>query len=455
MARDRACPPTQETIREKSSALSSRAANPESGSAGPLGQRYRRGCYGVDMTAGGRADESRIRTIASVWAIAAGIFYCYDILRDTGQALTAGGRPLGDDFVNFWSGAHLAWSGRAADVYDWPAYHAFQVSIVGPDLGPYNYSYSPILLLLTAALAALPYLPGLAAWVVMSWLAFWRALRLALPERGAVILALATPAVFVNAYSGQNGSWTAALLGGGLCLLERRPAVAGALLGLLIYKPHLGLLIPLALVAGRQWRALAGASVTAVLLIALSVALVGPGVWSDYLHHADDLRRVAIEHGAGVWHRTISVFVLARNLGADVATAYATQALTGAVAAVIVALAWWRDAPASVRYTLLVLGTFLATPYLQDYDIVVGAFVVVWLMATSQAAPHLRKPAFIASALILVLPLFASILANATGIALGALFMIPAFVLAARVALFRSDTKTAQAQSHAWRRSPS
>jgi hypothetical protein len=51
--------------------------------------------------------------------------------------------------------------------------------------------------------------------------------------------------------------------------------------------------------------------------------------------------------------------------------------------------------------------------------------------------------------LILVLPLFASILANATGIAFGALLMIPAFVLAARVALFRSDTKTAQAQSHA------
>ncbi len=400
------------------------------------------------MTAGGLADEGRIRTIASIWAIATGIFYWYDILRDTGRTLTAAGRPLGDDFVNFWSGAHLAWSGRAADVYDWPAYHAFQVSVVGPDLGAYNYSYSPILLLLSAPLAALPYLPGLAAWVAVSWLAFWRALCLALPKRDAALLALATPAVFVNAYSGQNGCWTAALLGGGLCLLERRPAIAGALFGLLIYKPHLGLLIPVALVAGRQWRALGCASVTAVLLIALSVTLVGPGVWSDYLHHADDLRRLAIEHGTGVWHRTISVFVLARNLGADVATAYATQALTGAMAAIIVALAWWRDAPASVRYTLLVLGTFLATPYLQDYDMVVGAFVAVWLMTMSQAAPHLRKPAVLASALILVVPLFASILANATGIALGALFLIPAFVLVARVALFEAES-TARARSPA------
>jgi hypothetical protein len=401
------------------------------------------------MIAEGRADESRIKTIASIWAIAAGLFYCYDVLRDTGRTLTAAGRPLGDDFVNFWSGAQLAWSGRAAEVYDWPAYHAFQQSVVGSDLGAYNYSYSPILLLLTAPLAVLPYLAGLAAWVAASWLAFWRAFRLALPERGGALFAFATPAAFVNAYSGQNGCWTAALLGGGLCVLERHPIVAGALFGLLTYKPHLGLLIPLALIAGRQWRALAAACVTAVLLIVFSLALVGPAVWADYLHHADLLRRMAIEHGTGVWHRTISVFVLARHLGAGVASAYVVQALAAAAAAAVIAVAWRREAPASVRYALLVLGTLLATPYLQDYDMVVGAFVVVWLMAMSQTSPQVRTLAPFAPALILIVPLFASILANTTGIALGALFLIPGFVLAARAALSGAASKVVQAQSRA------
>lgn len=433
----------------KSERLTVSAVNVESSSTGCIRLLLPRGCYAADMLAEGRPAESRIRTIARIWAIAAGLFYCYDVLRDTGRTLAAGGRPLGDDFVNFWSGAKLAWSGRVAEVYDWPAYHAFQASVVGPDLGAYNYSYSPILLLLTAPLAALPYLPGLTAWVVASWLAFWRAFRVAMPEQGAALLAFATPAVFVNAYGGQNGCWTAALFGGGLCLLERRPAVAGVLFGLLIYKPHLGLLIPLALIAGRQWRALAGASITAVLLIALSIALVGPSVWGDYLQHADGLRRMAIEHGAGVWHRTISVFVLARHLGADVAAAYAIQALAAATAAAIVAVAWWREAPANVRYTLLVLGTFLATPYLQDYDLVVGAFVAVWLMTASQLVAQLRNSAVVASALILVVPLFASILANATGIAFGALFLIPGFALAAWVALFEAENKIAPAQSHA------
>lgn len=200
--------------------------------------------------------------------------------------------------------------------------------------------------------------------------------------------------------------------------------------------------------------ALAGASVTAVLLITLSLALAGPAVWADYLHHADILRRMAIEDGAGVWHRTISVFVLARHLGADVATAYATQTLAAAVVAAVVALAWWRDAPANVRYALLVLGTLLATPYVQDYTLVVGAFVVVWLIAMSQAASHSRKLAVTASVLILVVPLFASIFANTTGIAFGALFLIPGFALAACAALFEAESNTAQAQSRAQRQFP-
>src|SRR4051795_1835591 len=154
------------------------------------------------MIAEERADESRIRTIASIWAIAAGLFYCYDILRDNGATLTTNGRPLGDDYVNYWSGAFLAWHGRVADVYNWPVYHAFQQSIAG-DLAGYLYAYPPVLLVLTAPLAAMPYLAGLVAWLVTGWLCFWRALRLAIPGPHAFLLALASPAVFINAYGGQ------------------------------------------------------------------------------------------------------------------------------------------------------------------------------------------------------------------------------------------------------------
>ena len=151
---------------------------------------------------------SLARAIARTWIVVVGLLYCYDILRDTGGSLNSNGRPLGDDYVNYWSGAYLAWHGRIAEIYNWPVYHAFQQGIVGDKVEIYLYAYPPVLLILTAPLAVMPYLPGLAAWLVAGWLCFWRALRLALPGRDALLLALAAPAVFVNAYGGQNGTWT-------------------------------------------------------------------------------------------------------------------------------------------------------------------------------------------------------------------------------------------------------
>ena len=61
---------------------------------------------------------------------------------------------------------------------------------------------------------------------------------------------------------GQTGFLTAALLTGGVLCLERREALAGILFGLLAYKPQFGLLIPLVLVAGGYWRAIAAAGAT-------------------------------------------------------------------------------------------------------------------------------------------------------------------------------------------------
>ena len=193
-------------------------------------------------------------TVARSFAAAAGIIYLYDLWRQTQDHLTNGaGRPFGDDFINYWSAAYLALHGRAAEIYDPAAFHAFEQTVAGAPIDAYHYSYPPVLLLLTAPLALIPYVPALFVWLSAGWFAFYRALSLAMPR--ALLLAIAAPAVFINAVGGQNGTWTAALFGGGLGLLERRPFVAGGLLGLLIYKPQLGLLIPVALIAGRHWRA--------------------------------------------------------------------------------------------------------------------------------------------------------------------------------------------------------
>ena len=81
------------------------------------------------------------------------------------------------------------------------------------------------------------------------------------------------------------------LLGGGLSLLERRPYLAGFLFGMMIYKPQLALLLPVALLGGRQWRAFAAASVTAGVLLAASALWFGTDVWAEYLRNVNVLRQ--------------------------------------------------------------------------------------------------------------------------------------------------------------------
>jgi hypothetical protein len=379
-------------------------------------------------------DPARLRFMARCWIVCAGIIYVVDLLRQTQDGLTDGiRRAFGDDFVNYWSAPFLALHGRAAEVYDFAAFHLFEQSVTGPNIGFYHYSYPPLLLLLTLPLAFVPYVPALGVWLVGTWYGFYRALKLT-GSNGVLLLSLATPALFVNAIGGQNGALTAALLCGGLLLVDRRPIVAGILFGCLAFKPHLALMLPFALIAGRRWLAVGATGATGALLVMISAIAFGPHRWVEYADNLTHLRAVILEDGTGVWHRMLSVFVFARRLGADVGTAYALQAACAALAAFFVTRSWWRDEPAHLRNATVIVGTFLATPYLQDYDLVMGAFVVVWLKAAEERSRLSVQWIRAAMAVVLLLPLFAAPLGKLTGLALGPLIILPVFALLIAIA---------------------
>src|ERR1700761_2158821 len=235
-------------------------------------------------------DPARLRLIARLWIVIASITYVIDLLRQTQDGLTDGiRRPFGDDFVNYWSGPYLALHGRAIEVYNFAAFHAFERSITGPSLDYYHYSYPPVLLLLMLPLALVPYVPALGVWLVATWYGFYRALRLT-GRDGVLLLSFAAPALFVNAVGGQNGALTAVLLGGGLLLLDRRPVVAGILFGLLVYKPQLGLMLPFALIAGRRWLTVGVTAATAIALVAASCVAFGAHRWLEYSNNLSVLR---------------------------------------------------------------------------------------------------------------------------------------------------------------------
>lgn len=367
-----------------------------------------------------------VKATAYCWIALAGLAVVVSTVQHLQQGLTnAAGEPLGADFINTWTGAALAWRGQAQTVYDWLAYHAFQQQIVGGPLDFYHYSYPPVLLLL-APLGAMPYVPALCVWLVCGWLAFYLALRRAFPDH-ALMFALAAPAVLVNTLGGQNGTWSAALLTGGLWLLPRRPVVAGILFGLLIYKPQLGLLLPVALVAGRQGRAFGAAAVTAIVLVLASGLLFGFELWPRYLRNAETLRATILEDGTGVWHRMASVFVFARHAGFGVAAAYALQLIVAVPVAVGVAIAWWRGWPTDLRHALTVVGTCLVTPYLQDYDLVIAVFAAAALLAVM--TPQTQTLATIGAGLLLLAPLVTAPVALATGLSIGAPMLAPVFAI--------------------------
>jgi hypothetical protein len=240
------------------------------------------------------------------------------------------------------------------------------------------------------------------------------------------LLSLAAPAVFLNASAGQNGCWTAAAIGWGLILLRSRPMLAGAILAVFVIKPQLGWMIPLALLAGRQWRALGAFMVVSAGLVLMSLLVFGAEAWLAYLGQAQLLRRVILEDGFGTWHRMLSVFVMVRHGGGTVAAAYAAQGVASLIVAATVVRQWWRYGPGEQSYAILISGVLAGSLYVSDYDCVMAIFPVCWRWRN--AGPVER----IALAGLIVLPLVAASLALATQFAIGAAILWWPLVLAAR-----------------------
>ena len=192
-------------------------------------------------------------------------------------------QPIGTDFSNVYAAGALTWRGRPADAYVPALQHAAEKAVFdGREVRFYGWHYPPFFLAIAVLVAAVPYAWGLAIWLIASFAAYLAAIRAILPRPETWLAASAFPAVFVNVGHGQNGFLTAALLGGALRWLDRRPALAGVLIGLLAYKPQFGVLIPIAMVAGGRWRTIGAAAVTVAVLIAVSFLTLGGGIWHAF-----------------------------------------------------------------------------------------------------------------------------------------------------------------------------
>jgi alpha-1,2-mannosyltransferase len=289
------------------------------------------------------------------------------------------GRPVGTDFVDPWTVSWALLHGHAGLVYNPPALAALEHWLSGSSAF-YDWEYPPSALLVVYPLALLPYLGSLALWLAAGLAGYLTLLWRIVPRPLTVWAGLAYPAVLLTVTHGQNSFLTTALFGWGLLLLPLRPAAAGMLFGALTFKPQLGLVLPVALVAGGHWRAIATATATAIVLAALPAVLFGAGIWSDFVASLPFTRHI-LESGVLAYYKMQSVFGAVRLLGGPPAAAYAVQGAAGTAAAVVVAWVWRRPVDAAVKNAALLVATPLATPYFLDYDAMLLAPAIAWLAA--------------------------------------------------------------------------
>lgn len=156
-------------------------------------------------------------------------------------------QPAGTDFLAFWGAGFVTVAGDPAAAYDLAVQERVQTAT--GSTGWFAFVNPPPFLFAVAPFGALPFPLAWLAWVVATYALWaWAGLR-AFPRLWPLVLAY--PGALIAAGHGQNGLLTGALLVLAAGELARRPAWSGAAIGALVIKPHLALLAPFWLAAGR------------------------------------------------------------------------------------------------------------------------------------------------------------------------------------------------------------
>jgi hypothetical protein len=311
----------------------------------------------------------------------ANVAYLATSLVQGGWLIGADGLPVATDFVNFWAAGRQALAGHPDAAYVSEIHKAVEAAAVGHSFdGDFPLIYPPIFLFVATLLALVPYVPAFVAWMLLTFPAYVIGVRRIVGHRLGILLACAFPAIISNLVVGQNGFLTTALLAGTFTFMERRPILAGCLLGLLAFKPHLGLLFPLVLIADARWRVVAAAATVVTLLAGASVLVFGIGTWEAFLTELSLVSHAALTDGVADLAKLQSLFGVVRVLGGGEQLAWTLQGALTAAAAITLCVLWRSRIAFELKAAALATGALLATPYLFVYDLAALAVPMAYLI---------------------------------------------------------------------------
>jgi alpha-1,2-mannosyltransferase len=360
--------------------------------------------------------------IVAVIAIAAGTYGLYVHLD----------QPSSSDFISFFAAGRLADLGTPALAYDPAAHRAMEQAAFGDPRLPYAYFffYPPTFLAICAVLALIPsYLGAFALWILATGAVFVASLRAIVRDWRLTVAFLSFPAAVATAGIGQNALLTAGLIGAGTYLVDRKPIAAGLLWGALIYKPHLALMIPVALLAGRNWRAFAAMAVSAAAIAALSLAWFGGATWHAFFAEAQAAAS-SFTTGRVGFAGLVSLFGAARLAGLGVIVADAVQLVAALAAAALTALVWARGQSLPVRALVLIAAGLIAPPVILFYDLLPAAIAIAWLMQDARRTGYLPWEKM-TLCVIWIVPILSRGIGIAWGVPIGPVATVALFALAA------------------------
>lgn len=279
--------------------------------------------------------------------------------------------PLGHDFVAFWAAAKLFMEGGAARLYDLAAYAALQDRIAVRS-GFLLWHYPPHYLALILPLAGLSFGLGYLAFTAVNFAALgavgWRIVPFRTPVGWAALFG--APVMAATIVQGQNGAVFAACLIGGMVARERgRPWLSAALIALLLAKPQYGALIPIVLLARRDWPAIRRIAICCAVFTGLVTLLLGPEIWVYFWQNIHMLGYSLTE--AELLAQMPTAWAALRLAGVPAAAASILHIGVALAAIRIVWSLWSRPGTdPDLALAALLLGTLMISPYGFRYDMV-------------------------------------------------------------------------------------
>ena len=303
-------------------------------------------------------------------------WFIYAYTMSTPGLIDRAGRFKGTDHIYFFVMGSLMEDGRADDLYSPDAHLAEGRRRIDPSLAlyaPYS-NYGPQIAWAFMPLARLSYAGSLTLFLLFTavcyalavWL-IWRDLpELARYGPLVALLAAASP-LFLSLFRyAQLSAITLLLFSLALAAIRRdRRFLAGIALGTMIFKPTLGVLVGITLIAAGEWRIVAGAAAAATAQVALAWSVSSTAVMREYV---DVLWRLLRNPSLVQIHPT-EVHSLRGFLQLLIPQSplVGLVSLLGTLAMLAAALHVWRSrCELGVRWGVLVLLTILASPHLSQ-----------------------------------------------------------------------------------------